>query len=249
MRGAARWLLFMGVGGLITVGFSLVSLVGGLLRAPRSLHDWVHRTWSRALLRLAGVDVVARGLEHLRPGEPQVVVSNHQSLFDILVLFATLPVSLRFVAKSELSGIPVFSGAMRQAGHVFVDRERGSRALTVLEDAGRRMKREGLTLCLFPEGTRSRDGRLGRFKRGAFVLAIDTQTRMVPVAVEGGGEILPKGRRSLEPRTVHLRCAEPVPLAGLGRSDRHELADRARETIVALLEEIRRDRVRAGERS
>lgn len=247
MGGTLRWLVFVGVGWPVTIAFSLVSLVGGLVRAPRSLHDWVHRSWSRFLLWLAGVDVAARGLDHLRSGEAQVVVSNHQSLFDILVLFATLPVSLRFVAKSELSRIPVFSGAMRHAGHVFVDRERGTRALTVLDDAGRRMKRDGLTLCLFPEGTRSRDGRLGRFKKGAFVLAIDTQTRMVPVAVEGGSKILPKGRKRLVPRTVHLRCAEPVPLEGLERDDRHELAGRAREAIQGLLDEIRRERGRAEE--
>lgn len=242
MVGRLRWILFMAAGGPVTIAFSLVSVVGGLLRAPRTLHDWVHRAWARCLLRLAGVDVAARGLGHLHPDRAQVVVSNHQSLFDILVLFATLPVSLRFVAKSELSRIPVFSGAMRHAGHIFVDRERGTRALTVLEDAGRRMTREGLTLCLFPEGTRSRDGRLGRFKRGAFVLAIDTQTRMVPVAVEGGAEILPKGRRRLEPRTVHVRCGEPVALDGMVRDDRHALAVRARDTIEGLLEDLRRER-------
>lgn len=242
MGGVLRWLVFMGLGAPLTMAFSLVSLLGGLVHAPRSLHDWVHRTWSRWLLWLAGVDVVTEGLEHLKPGEAQVVVSNHQSLFDILVLFASLPVSLRFVAKSELSRFPIFSGAMRHAGHVFVDRERGSRALTVLEDAGRRMKREGLTLCLFPEGTRSRDGHLGRFKKGAFVLAIDTQTRMVPVAVEGGADILPKGRHRLEPRTVHVRCGEPVSLEGLSRDDRHELARRARTDIQGMLEAIREAR-------
>lgn len=237
-----RWLVFMAVGGPATILFSLVSLVGGLVRAPSSLHDRVHRTWSRFLLWLAGVDVVAEGLEHLRRDEAQVVVSNHQSLFDIFVLFATLPVSLRFVAKSELSRVPVFADAMRHAGHVFVDRERGFRALTSLEDAGRRMKRKGLTLCLFPEGTRSAEGRLGRFKPGAFVLAIDSRTPMVPVAVEGGGEILPRGRRRLEPRTVHVRCAEPVPLEGMSRADRHELAEHARVIIGSMLEAIREER-------
>lgn len=185
---------------------------------------------------------MAEGLEHLRRDEAQVVVSNHQSLFDIFVLFATLPVSLRFVAKSELSRVPVFADAMRHAGHVFVDRERGFRALTSLEDAGRRMKRKGLTLCLFPEGTRSAEGRLGRFKPGAFVLAIDSRTPMVPVAVEGGGEILPRGRRRLEPRTVHVRCAEPVPLEGMSRADRHELAEHARVIIGSMLEAIREER-------
>lgn len=233
-----RYLLFLGAGVPVTFFFSTVSLVGGLLRAPRELHDWVHRNWSRILLRLAGVRLVTEGTENLERHEAVVVVSNHQSLFDIFALFAALPVSLRFVAKKELDGIPVFSNAMRQAGHVFIDRSDRRQAVRTMRCAGERMREEGLALGLFPEGTRSPDGRLLPFKKGPFVLAIDTQTAIVPVAVEGGGRILPKGRRRLEPRPIHVRCGEVRTLRGLGREDRDELLRRTRERIAGMLEEL-----------
>ena len=231
-----RTALLAVVGGPATVFFSLVSLIGGLLHAPRGLHDWVHRTWSRFLLRLAGIRLEIEGLENLRPGREQVIVANHQSLFDILALFAALPVSLRFIAKIELSRIPVFGGAMRQAGHVFIDRSDLRQAIRAMRAAGERMRREGLTLGVFPEGTRSRDGRLQPFKKGSFVLAIETGTRLVPVAVQGGRAILPKGRRLLRPGPMRVRCAPAVELDRLAREDRDSLLEETRSAIAGMLE-------------
>ncbi|MEE8561062.1 MAG: lysophospholipid acyltransferase family protein, partial [Gemmatimonadota bacterium] len=163
-----------------TIFFSLVAIVAGLLRAPKSTFDWVHRNWSRSVLRAAGVEVRVTGLEHVVPDGAQIFVSNHQSMFDIWALFATLPVSLRFVAKREMARIPLLSRAMRAAGHVFIDRQDRVQAAEVMRRAGKRMLREGLSLGLFPEGTRARDGRLKPFKKGTFVLAIETQTTLVP---------------------------------------------------------------------
>lgn len=230
-----RTVLLAVVGGPATVFFSLVSLIGGLLHAPRGLHDWVHRTWSRFLLRLAGIRLEVEGLENLRPGQEQVIVANHQSLFDILALFAALPVSLRFIAKIELSKIPVFGGAMRQAGHVFIDRSDLRQAIRAMRAAGERMRRDGLTMGIFPEGTRSRDGRLQRFKKGSFVLAIETGTRLVPVAVQGGRAILPKGRRLLHPGPMHIQCAPAIELERLARADRDALLEETRGTIAGML--------------
>ncbi len=230
-----RTLLLAVVGGPATIFFSLVSLVGGLLHAPRGLHDWVHRNWSRTLLGLAGIRLQVEGLENLRPGEAQVIVANHQSLFDILALFAALPVSLRFIAKIELSRIPVFGGAMRQAGHVFIDRSDLRQAIRAMRSAGERMREEGLTLGIFPEGTRSKTGELQPFKKGSFVLAIETGTRLVPVAVLGGGAILPKGRRLLHPAPMRIRCAPAVELDRLEREDRDALLAETRAEIAGML--------------
>lgn len=237
-----RFIVFLLVGGPVTVLFSLLALAGGPLRAGTGWFDWIHRTWSRILLGVAGVRVEVEGMEHLRVDGPQVLVCNHQSLFDILALFAALPVSLRFVAKKELSGIPVFSGAMRRAGHVFIDRGDRSQAVLAMRRAGDRMREEGLSLGLFPEGTRSPGGRLQPFKKGAFVLAIDTQTDLVPVAVQGGAAILPKGRRRLESRPIRIRCGERMPLEGMGHEDRDEVLHRARDAIASMLHELRAER-------
>lgn len=237
-----RFIVFLLVGGPVTVLFSLLALAGGPLRAGTGWFDWVHRTWSRILLGVAGVRVEVEGMEHLRVDGPQVLVCNHQSLFDILALFAALPVSLRFVAKKELSGVPVFSGAMRRAGHVFIDRGDRSQAVRAMRRAGDRMREEGLSLGLFPEGTRSPGGRLQPFKKGAFVLAIDTQTDLVPVAVQGGAAILPKGRRRLESRPIRIRCGERMPLEGMSHEDRDEVLHRARDAIASMLHELRAER-------
>ena len=239
-----RMLVFGVVAFPSTIFFSLVAIMAGLLRAPKSTFDWVHRNWSRTVLRAAGVEVRVTGLEHVVPNGAQIFVSNHQSMFDIWALFATLPVSLRFVAKKEMSRIPILSHAMRAAGHVFIDRQDRVQAAEAMRHAGKRMLREGLSLGLFPEGTRARDGRLKPFKKGTFVLAIETQTTLVPVAVDGGGEIIVDGgggpKRRLRPRPIEIRCAEPIPLSGLTAADRDELLARTRAEIVRLLEEVRR---------
>lgn len=237
-----RFAVFLLLGAPITGCFSLLALTGAPFRPGRAYFDRIHRAWARSLLWLAGVRVEVEGVESLRRGGPQVLVCNHQSLFDILALFAGLPVSLRFVAKKELSRIPLFAPAMRRAGHVFIDRSDRSQAVRVMTEAGERMREEGLSLGLFPEGTRSPEGRLQPFKKGAFVLAIDTQTDLVPVAVEGGAAILPKGRRRLEPRPIRIRCGEPMPLEGKRHEHRDEVLREARDAIASMLHDLRAKR-------
>lgn len=236
-----RWLVFVAAGVPLTVLFSALAVAGGLAGAPHGFFDWAHRAWSRSLLALAGVRLEVEGLEHLSRDEPQVIVSNHQSLLDIPALLAGLPVSLRFVAKMELSRIPLFAQAMRRCGHVFIDRTRRTQAVEALREAGRRIQEEGLTLGLFPEGTRSPSGDLGRFRRGSFVLAIETQTTLVPVAVHGGPEVLPAEGRRVVPGTLRVRCGEPVELEGMGRDDRDRLLRRTREAIAGMLGELEAD--------
>lgn len=237
-----RYAFFLAVGVPATLLFSSLAVLGGLVGAPRSYYDCIHRTWSGVVLAAGGIRVEAEGLDRLDPGGPQVIVANHQSLLDILALFRALPVSLRFVAKMELSRVPVFGSAMRRAGHVFIDRSNRMQAVEVMRDAGERMKEEGLTLGLFPEGTRSRGRGLRRFRRGSFVLAIETRTTMVPVAVDGGARILPAGERRVHPGTLRVRCGDPVEMEGLDRDDRDRLLQAARASIDAMLEEMRGER-------
>ena len=219
-----------------TLFFSLTAVVGGLIRAPRGWYDWIHRNWSRSLLWAAGVEVEAEGLEHVRSDKGLIIVSNHQSMFDIWTMMAALPVSLRFVAKGELGRIPIFGAACRSAGHVFIDRSDPIRASAAIRAAGERMAREGLSLVFFPEGTRSPDGGLRRFKKGSFALAIETQADLVPLAIDGGARVLPKGARRVRPGIIRLECAPAVPLRGLTTDDRDDLTRRTRETVESMLE-------------
>lgn len=237
-----RSVWFAGVAILSTAFFSLVSVVGGLLGAPGRLHDWVHRNWSATLLRAADVRVEVSGDENLRRDAPQILVANHQSMFDIWALMYALPISIRFVAKEELSRIPLFARACRAAGHVFIDRSDRAGAIRRMRAAGERMSADNLSLGLFPEGTRSPDGELQPFKKGTFVLAIETQAPVVPVAVDGGARILPRGRRRVVPGSLRVRLGRPIPTRGLTADDRDELLRRCRSAIETMLASLRTGR-------
>ena len=217
-----------------TAFFSMVSVAGGLLRAPASLHDWVHRNWGRTELWAAGVRTRVTGLEHVSQTAPQIFVANHQSIFDIFAILAHVPASVRFVAKKELGQLPFLGMGMRAAGHVFIDRKDLRGASEAMRLAGERMNRDRLSLGLFPEGTRSQTGRLGEFKRGTFVLAIETQVPIVPLAVDGGYRVSTRGW--IRAGWIHLSVAEPLPTDGKTADDRDEVRTAVREEISAMLE-------------
>ncbi|MDP2497449.1 MAG: lysophospholipid acyltransferase family protein [Candidatus Palauibacterales bacterium] len=234
-----RGLLFLVVAVPATLLASLAVLIGGLMRAPRGFHDRVQRWWSRTLLAAAGVEVRVSGEENLEPGGAQVLACNHQSMFDILVLMATVPASVRFVAKAEIASVPVFAGAMRSSGHVFIDRTNPRHAITRMRSFGDRMRRDGLSVVVFPEGTRSRDGTLRRFKRAPFLLAIEADAPVLPVAVEGGGDVMPKGTVWTRPGRMSIRIGPALATDGLDSSDRGDLAECAHDRVADLLEQSR----------
>lgn len=238
-RVSLRGLLFLAVAVPATLLFSLLAFAGGVLRAPKGFHDWVNRSWSRTLLAASGVDVSLEGEEKLRAGGGQVLACSHQSMFDIPALMAAVPASIRFVAKAELSRVPVFAAGMRSSGHVFIDRANPRHAIAQMRGFGGRMRREGLSVVVFPEGTRSRDGRLQRFKRAPFLLAIEADAPVLPVAVDGGAGVLPKGDVWIRPGRIRIRVGDPVPTGGLDAGDRGELAGRVHERVTELLREAR----------
>jgi len=208
----------------------------------RNLHrtcDWAARGWARAIMRAAGVKVRFDGLENLRPDSPQIVVANHQSWFDVFALAAELPVRYRFVAKKELGEIPIFGRAWMSCGHVSVDRGNREAAIEALDQAWREVHEDKLTMILFPEGTRSPDGRLKPFKKGAFVLAVQGQVPLVPMAVTGSREIMPKGRNRIRSGEIVIRVGEPILTKGSTIRDRNRLLKEAWDAIYALKGETR----------
>lgn len=203
----------------------------------RNLHcacDKAARRWSKNILWAANVRVNIEGLENLRTDEPQIVVSNHQSWFDVFALAAHLPVRYRFVAKQELGGVPIFGKAWRSCGHVSVDRGNREAAIESLDQAWREIHEDKLTMVLFPEGTRSPDGRLKQFKKGAFVMAVQGQVPLVPVAVVGSREIMAKGSLKVRSGSITLRIGTPIPTAGATIRDRNRLLDASWHAIAAL---------------
>ena len=186
---------------------------------------------TRNLARLCGVRVRVRGLEHLGEG-PYVFTPNHQSHFDIPALLGYLPGNNRFAAKKELFREPVLGMVLRTLGMIPVDRDNPMEAVTRLN----RLKQEGFSAIVFPEGTRSRDGRLLPFKKGAFVAAIELDVPVVPVVCKGTQTVMPKGGYlSIVPGDVDLIVLEPIPTDRLGYEDRDRLRDLVRDRIAAEL--------------
>jgi 1-acyl-sn-glycerol-3-phosphate acyltransferase len=190
-------------------------------------------SWSQAIVRFAEIDIDVRGLEHAPLEESFVVMSNHQSHYDIPVLFQALrPRRLRMVAKSELFRLPIWTGAMRAAGFVEVNRNNRISAMRSLERA-RDAIVAGTSIWIAPEGTRSTDGKLAAFKKGGFHLAAGAGARILPVSVDGTRRILPaKGTHVQNGQHVGVVVHEPVPTRGL---DQKRVMELVRERIESAL--------------
>ncbi len=198
--------------------------------------DELPRAWARTLLRAAGVEVELENPERIDPARPQILVANHASWVDVLALTVHVPGAFRFVAKKELARIPFFGAAWQACGHIAIDRSDRQAAIRSLTEAREILEREHPTVILFPEGTRSRDGRLLPFKKGAFVLAIQTGTEVVPAAILGSRAVMRKGSFLVYPGTVRIRFGEPMGVEGLELEDRGVLTDRARAAVAGLLD-------------
>ena len=203
------------------------------------MYDWGSVDWSKNILRAAGTPVIAEGLELIPRDQPVLYVSNHSSMFDIWALSATLPGSVRFVAKQELFQIPLLGRAMRAAGHIPIDRAARKQAFAAYDEAARMIRAGASTPVVFPEGTRSRTGELLPFKNAPFGLAIAAQVPIVPVYVHHTFEILPKGAWRLRPRPIRLVVGPPIPTEGLQPADRERLRDQVRAAMVALQSKVR----------
>jgi len=219
-----------------TIWYGVGVLVAGLMGVPRrddGIYDRAAKRWARNALWSAGIPYRVVGLERVPLGRPLVIASNHQSWFDIFLLAAVLPGSLRFVAKKELARIPLMGRAMRQAGHVFLDRQNRQQAFGAYEEAAAAI-RAGISAVVFPEGTRSRTGNLLPFKKGPFVLAIAARVPLVPVYSAGTFTLMPKGSWRIKPHPIALLFGAPIDTAGMTYDDRERLMMETRRAIEAL---------------
>ena len=231
----SAWLLSAGV--LLTAWYACKLYVLALLvskeRLCRSCHPSA-RTWSRTLLKLAGVPVRVEGEEHLDLEGAVIIVANHESWFDVWALAGWLPIEARFLAKKELSRIPIFGRAWRACGHISIDRANRESAIESLSLAGLQIRDEGLHMVLFAEGTRSANGELQEFKKGPFVLAIQGGVPIVPVAIIGTRPLMPKGSYRIGRGEILVRVGESIAVTGLEHGDRGRLKDIVRKAIVEL---------------
>jgi 1-acyl-sn-glycerol-3-phosphate acyltransferase len=216
----------------------LYTAVMGTLSLLLSLRDpegrkqhWCASTWSRMIVRTVGARVLVHGTEHVRAGASYVFLSTHQSYMDIPVMLGYLPAQLRIAAKREVFQIPFLGWHMTRAGHISINRASTTEAIATLRRAAHEI-RPGVSVFLFPEGTRTRDGSLQAFKKGGFKFAIQTGLPVVPVTIKGTRQVLPRNSFTFRPGTVEMFLDAPIPTDGLDDSDTTALMQTVRDAMT-----------------
>ena len=220
--------------GLWSIFWIPAALILGTVRRDSSLPlRFARQYWAPGMLWLSGADLRVEGAPGALADRPAIYVMNHQSTLDIPAAFAVLPVDLRFIAKHTLRKVPFLGWYMSWTGMVFVDRSNSTQAVGSLTAASERL-RGGISLLAYPEGTRSRDGRILPFKKGPFVLALQAGVPIVPIAIEGSMRCMPAHLRPFRPGVVRMAIGAPIDTAGMAMDRRDELVHRTREAVLAL---------------
>jgi 1-acyl-sn-glycerol-3-phosphate acyltransferase len=221
---------------LYTIVLGTISILSTLLDRTGDFGHRSARAWAWLVLKTTGVRVTARGVERLDPHRSYVFAANHQSIYDIPIVFTTLPVQLRIIAKASLGHFPFLGWHLRRTGHLLVDR-RNPGAGIVKKMA--RLVSGARSLIVFPEGTRSADGTVGRFKGGSFLLAIDSGLPVVPISIARSRFVMLKGRLMTCPGDVTITVHEPIPTTGVTRDGARAFAERVREVVRRDVDEPR----------
>jgi len=216
---------------LFTVVLGTMSLLSSVVDARGLFAHRCAQWWSRLLLWTAGVRIDRRGTPP-PAGTSCIFVANHSSHYDTPILFTAIPRQLRIIAKATLRHVPFVGWHLSRAGHLLIDRSNpGAGVLKRMQ----RMMRQGASLIVYPEGARTRDGKLMKFKGGVFLLAIENGLPIVPVTVAGSRAVMPRGRLMVCPASVQVTVHDAIPTVGLAREDARALADRARDVVASAL--------------
>lgn len=233
----AIWGMFGVIFWTITLGSFAIFI--SYLGASEDFLNKIGVAWSKLLLWHCGVKVELEGVENLKDIETCVFVANHQSHFDIPSIFANLPKQVRMVAKEELVKIPIFGTCIKRAGHITINRSNRREAIKSMRNAEQRMREDKICPYIFAEGTRSLDGSLLPFKKGAFVLAASTKAPIVPMAIWGSKDILPKGALQIHSGKVKIRILKPIQAEKMKEFTKEQVMDLTRNKIKLALQEIK----------
>jgi 1-acyl-sn-glycerol-3-phosphate acyltransferase len=203
---------------LYTIVMGSISLLLSLYDPAGRRQHWCARSWCRMIARTAGARVRVHGEQHIRPGTSYVFLSSHQSYMDIPAMLGYLPAQLRIAAKKVLFRIPFMGWHLTRAGHIPIDRSSTANAVSSMQRAAGYVK-NGICAFVFPEGTRSRDGRLHAFKKGGFKLAMQAGVPIIPVTIIGSRRNLPPDEIIFRPGPIDMYVDAPIPTTGLTDAD------------------------------
>ena len=222
---------------VVTIPLAVATMVLGPFDPHGKRVYRINQFWTWLILRLCGVRLNVRGIENLEFDKPYVFMVNHQSNIDIPVLIQSLArFQLRWIAKKELLWVPFFGWAMWATKHIAVDRSDPTDAIKSLERAKERLG-AGVSIVIFPEGTRSRDGKLLRFKKGGFLLAVQSRAPIVPVAIKGSGKILPAGGWKLRSGVIEVFVDKPIETDNYRVGKLRVLSETVRQIVAGHLDQ------------
>jgi len=224
---------------LSTIVFGSLSVLVSLGDRSGRLTDGIARAWAGWLLLLSGVKVLVRGREHLDPSSCYVLAGNHLSLIDTPVVLAHVPVRFLFLVNAKYVRMPFLGTHLRRCGHFSIDQDDVRASLKVMTQAARTARERGLSILLFPEGSRARGERMGEFKEGAVYIAIKAGVPLIPFAIDGTQRVLPVGSAHVRGGTVDLVFGEPISTAGCTLQNRSELNRVLHERVARLSKQLR----------
>lgn len=213
----------------LSIVLGVFAIAAGFIdKSGNSAHN-VSRLWCRLICKLNGVKVEIEGMENILTNRPQIFVSNHQGYFDIFALSGYIPVQIRWVAKSRLFKIPFLGGSMKASGYIPVERGDRKKAYEAFNRTLEKIK-EGSSIIIFPEGTRSEDGTIGPFKKGSNLIASRSKSPMVPITIIGSRDIIKKGSARITPGPIRVVISPPVQPSD-DKKENEEVLQSIRETI------------------
>jgi len=232
-----KWLFFVPFLFVNTLIFGILAVVFSYLVNQRIGSYIGGAIWSRVNAWFTPVKVTVKGRENIQPGTSYVVVANHQSYYDVFMVYGWLGLDLKFIMKKELRHIPGLGFGSASVGHIFLDRSNAREAARSLIEARNKLV-NGTCVMIFPEGTRSKSGQMGPFKRGAFKLATDLKRPVLPVTIDGTRNILPNNSVNLLPGRVTITIHPPVSLSQQHEMDQQILSDNIKNIIASELKKV-----------
>ncbi len=222
--------LVLGVFAFVTYPFDRRGRVG----------HYYARLWGKIALLANRVKVRVEGLEHLNGKGPYIFMSNHQGYYDIFTLLSHLPYQFKWLAKKELFSVPILGWTMAAVGYIRIDRGGTRDTVRAMDEAAQKIQ-EGMSVVIFPEGSRSPDGSIQPFKKGGFTLAIKSKVPIVPIAISGSRDIMPKDKLTVTTGEIRMFVGHPIEIQHYSLKDRESLMRKVRETITEKFQVISRE--------
>ena len=223
---------------LVTFFWGIVIILASFIIHNENFTHNLAKIWAKSILFAGRIRVTVTGYSNIDPGRSYIYMSNHQSNFDIPVLLAYLDTQFRYLAKAELFKIPIFGYAMKRAGYISIDRSNRKSAFESLKEAAKKI-RNGVSVLIFPEGTRSRDGNIRPFKKGGFALAVDSGVPVVPIVIHGTWSIMSKKGVRIRPGNVEIEILKPIETSDYTRKTRDDLMEKVDQAICRSFEKGR----------